>query len=62
MHDLTTREWAAILPLLILMFWMGIYSQTFMPAISAQNAAILDSAQSRTVRAAAPAVEVNRAH
>ena len=32
------REWAAILPLLMLMVWMGTYTQTFLPAISAQNA------------------------
>ena len=41
MHDLTAREWAAILPLLILMFWMGIFTQSFMPPISAQSAEIL---------------------
>jgi NADH-quinone oxidoreductase subunit M len=40
--DLTAREWAAILPLLALMFWMGTFSQTFMPAISTQNAVILE--------------------
>jgi NADH-quinone oxidoreductase subunit M len=42
MPDLDTREWAAILPLLLLMVWMGTYTQTFMPAISAQNARILE--------------------
>ena len=41
MHDLTAREWAAILPLLILMFWMGTFTQSFLPPISAQNAEIL---------------------
>jgi len=41
MPDLNMREWAAVLPLLLLMFWMGIYSQSFMPAISTQNAQIL---------------------
>ncbi len=39
--DLNSREWAAALPLVLLMFWMGIYSQSFMPAISTQNALIL---------------------
>jgi len=42
MPDLSGREWAAILPLLLLMLWMGSYTQTFMPAISAQNARILE--------------------
>ncbi len=40
--DLTAREWAAILPLVILMVWMGTVTQTFLPSISATNARILD--------------------
>ncbi len=42
LYDLTPREWAAILPLLALMVWMGTFTQSFMPPISAQNARILD--------------------
>jgi NADH-quinone oxidoreductase subunit M len=42
-YDLTPREWAAIIPLVALMVWMGTFTQTFMPSISAQNARILDS-------------------
>ncbi len=42
MHDLTAREWAAIVPLIALMVWMGTYTQTFLPSISAQTARILD--------------------
>jgi len=38
---LNKREWIASLPLLFLMVWMGVYSQDFMPSISAQNAQIL---------------------
>jgi NADH-quinone oxidoreductase subunit M len=66
--DLTTREWAAILPLVALMFWMGIYAQTFLPAISAQNTTILNQMnRNRAVNAALPTtpaalVEANRAH
>jgi NADH-quinone oxidoreductase subunit M len=41
MFDLTPREWAAILPLLALMVWMGTFTQSFLPPISAQNAQIL---------------------
>jgi NADH-quinone oxidoreductase subunit M len=54
--DLTPREWAAILPLLALMFWMGSFSQTFMPAITTQNAVILQQMQqpSQPVVARAP--------
>ena len=51
MHDLSPREWAAITPLLILMVWMGVYSQTFLPAISAQNAVILEQTKSKVERA-----------
>ena len=42
MSDLVPREWAAVLPLLAMMVWMGVYTQTFLPPISAQNAKILD--------------------
>ena len=66
MPDLTTREWAAIVPLLILMVWMGSFAQTFLPSISVQNAAILEQTKKlRTERVAIPArpsVEVSRAN
>ncbi len=29
MPDLTAREWAAIVPLIILMVWMGSFAQSF---------------------------------
>jgi NADH-quinone oxidoreductase subunit M len=45
MFDLTPREWAAILPLLALMVWMGTFTQSFLPPISAQNAQILQQTQ-----------------
>lgn len=41
MWDLSGREWAAMLPLLVLMVWMGTYTQSFIPPISAQNTRIL---------------------
>jgi NADH-quinone oxidoreductase subunit M len=46
MHDISLREFAAALPLLVLMVWMGTYTKTFLPAISAANARILE--QSKT--------------
>jgi len=55
MFDLTGREWAAILPLLVLMVWMGTFTQTFLPSISAQNASILQQ-----TKPAAAVAEVNR--
>jgi NADH:ubiquinone oxidoreductase subunit 4 (subunit M) len=38
MPDLNAREWVAIMPLLVLMVWMGVAAQTFLPSISASNA------------------------
>ena len=46
MFDLTPREWAAILPLLALMVWMGTFTQSFLPPISAQNAQLLQQTKS----------------
>ena len=37
MPDLSAREWAAMMPLLVLMVWMGVYTQTFLPPISART-------------------------
>src|ERR1700688_4404388 len=31
--DLNLREWAAILPLIVMMVWMGVYSQSFLPSV-----------------------------
>ena len=46
MWDLNGREWAAMVPLLILMVWMGSFTQTFMPPISAENTRILEQTRS----------------
>ncbi len=46
MVDLSGREWAAALPLLVLMVWMGSFTQSFLPPISAANAQILARSQS----------------
>ena len=45
MYDLTPREWAAVIPLIALMVWMGSFTQSFLPPISAQNARILENTQ-----------------
>jgi NADH-quinone oxidoreductase subunit M len=37
MADLRPREWAAILPLLLLMVWMGVAAQSFLPSIGTAN-------------------------
>jgi NADH-quinone oxidoreductase subunit M len=41
-YDLRPREWAAVLPLILLMVWMGTLTQTFFPPISASSARILE--------------------
>jgi NADH-quinone oxidoreductase subunit M len=45
MRDLAGREWAAMLPLLVLMVWMGTATQSFLPPITASSAAILESSK-----------------
>jgi NADH:ubiquinone oxidoreductase subunit 4 (subunit M) len=42
MQDLSMREWAAIIPLIVLMVWMGMGPQTFLPSIGGSNAKTLD--------------------
>ncbi len=43
MPDLTPREWAILLPLVALMLWMGVGTQSFLPPIRESSAAILES-------------------
>ena len=41
MPDLNFREYAIIVPLIVLMLWMGTFTQSFIPPISASNAILL---------------------
>jgi len=43
MRDLSGREWAVALPLVVLMIWMGTATQSFLPPITKSGAAILES-------------------
>ncbi len=62
LYDMTPREWAAIIPLVALMVWMGTFTQSFLPPISAQNARILDSTHRlKTERVQLITPEVSRA-
>jgi NADH-quinone oxidoreductase subunit M len=55
--DLKPREWAAIVPLIAMMVWMGMYSQSFLPAVRKTTARILDQTQVNVqIRVQAPAV------
>jgi NADH-quinone oxidoreductase subunit M len=40
--DMKSREWAAIVPLLVMMVWMGVYSQSFLPPVSQVTAHVLE--------------------
>jgi len=64
--DLTFREWAAIVPLVVMMVWMGVYSQSFLPQVSKNTALVLKQTNVNvSYRVQAPAkadsVEVARA-
>jgi NADH-quinone oxidoreductase subunit M len=41
-YDLNRREWAAIVPLVVMMFWMGVYTLSFLPPVTRTNTAILN--------------------
>jgi NADH-quinone oxidoreductase subunit M len=60
--DLMPREWAAILPLIVMMVWMGMYSQSFLPAVRKTTARILEQTQVNVqFRVQAPAAPAFRA-
>jgi NADH-quinone oxidoreductase subunit M len=40
--DLSSRDWLPVLPLIVLMLWLGTYTQSFMPPITAATARLLD--------------------
>jgi NADH-quinone oxidoreductase subunit M len=42
--DLSARDWAPVLPLVLLMVWLGSYTQSFMPPITMATAHLLDQA------------------
>jgi NADH-quinone oxidoreductase subunit M len=43
--DLNLREWAVVVPLIAMMVWMGVYSQTFLPAVGKTTARVLSQTQ-----------------
>jgi NADH-quinone oxidoreductase subunit M len=62
--DLSAREWAAIVPLIVMMVWMGVYSQSFLPPVGKNTARVLEQTNVNVpyrVRVDAPAVEVAHA-
>jgi len=64
MPDMNLREWAAVVPLIAMMFWMGIYSQSFLPPVTKATARVLDQAQINVpfrVAIPSPGAEVGQA-
>jgi len=58
MPDLNVREYAIIVPLILLMLWMGTFTQSFIPSISASNTVLLgpvEAGRDVHVRNSAPA-------
>ncbi len=44
-RDMVPREWVAAIPLIAMMVWMGVYSQSFLPPVGKVNARVLDQTQ-----------------
>ena len=42
--DFTGREWACMIPLVVMMVWMGVYTQSFLPSITKATARLLEQA------------------
>jgi NADH-quinone oxidoreductase subunit M len=67
MPDFNAREWACVVPLVVMMVWMGIGTQTFLPAVSEADATILDQSRGNaplrvSLPHAAPYVAGGHAH
>ncbi|MGA7235578.1 MAG: NADH-quinone oxidoreductase subunit M [Bryobacteraceae bacterium] len=45
MFDLNGREWAAVIPLVAMMVWMGVYPQSFLPPVGKATARVLEQTQ-----------------
>ncbi len=57
LRDLSFREYCAIVPLIVLMVWMGTYTQSFLPSISPVNTrAVVEQARIRKALPKSPAV------
>jgi NADH-quinone oxidoreductase subunit M len=62
--DLNLREWAVVVPLIAMMVWMGVYSQSFLPPVGKTTARVLSQTQVNVPFQvqARPQTEVARAH
>jgi NADH-quinone oxidoreductase subunit M len=63
--DFKFREWAAVVPFIVMMVWMGMYPQSFLPPVGKVTAKVLDQTQVNVpfrVRNSAPARNPEAAH
>jgi NADH-quinone oxidoreductase subunit M len=56
--DLDLREWLCVTPLIVMMFWLGIGAQTFLPSITSATSRMLEDSKQNVPLS----VEVRRAH
>ncbi len=62
-YDLGRRELATLVPLLVLMVWMGIFTRVFLAPISAANALLLEQTKANVeFRVSAPAARPGTIH
>jgi NADH-quinone oxidoreductase subunit M len=54
--DFNMREWVCIVPLVVMMVWMGIYTQTFLAPVSEANTKILNQIKMSAQNKTAPAI------
>jgi NADH-quinone oxidoreductase subunit M len=65
--DLAAHEWLCVVPLIVMMFWLGIGTQTFLPAITGTTAHILEDGKQNVpfrvqIAPAVPQLEAHRAN
>jgi NADH-quinone oxidoreductase subunit M len=61
--DFNAREWACMVPLVIMMVWMGMYSQTFLPAVTETTQSILNQSKMNVpLRVALPSTNIAGGH
>jgi len=61
LRDLTPREWAVLLPVLLFIFWIGVYPRPFTGMTEASAQALIDQVRSKAAAAAAAHPRVSRA-
>lgn len=58
LKDLSIREWVVVAPLIVLMIWIGVYSQPFMRTTEVSSKHLIQTVQSKQLRDSGQAVAV----